>query len=132
MMSAKSCFPKVGSECARWQYVLQSLFHIAAVAETPRHVLVAVCRCIPSLFAGSDGKLLNDPSAAGVAELSELKDSLADTQPAGALVGACPWHTAASCCSSRPLVLAATATAGKDHVAVTSGIDLISCCGIDL
>jgi hypothetical protein len=35
---------------------------------------------------GPDGKLLNDPSAAGQAELADLKDSLTDTQPAGALV----------------------------------------------
>jgi hypothetical protein len=40
-----------------------------------------------SFGVGPDGKLLNDPSAAGQAELADLKDSLTDTQPAGALVG---------------------------------------------
>lgn len=38
--------------------------------------------------AGPDGKLLDDPSAAGQAELADLKSSLTDTQPAGALVSA--------------------------------------------
>jgi hypothetical protein len=34
-----------------------------------------------------NSKLLNGPSAAGLAELAYFKDSLTDTQPAGALVG---------------------------------------------
>jgi hypothetical protein len=33
-----------------------------------------------------DGKPLDDPGAPARAELAELKDSLADTQPAGSLV----------------------------------------------
>jgi hypothetical protein len=45
------------------------------------------CRHIAPLATAEDGQtLLNDPSAASKAELKELVDSLADTQPAGALV----------------------------------------------
>jgi hypothetical protein len=50
------------------------------------------------------GVLLNDPSAAGQAELADLKDSLTDTQPAGSLVRATTWFLcwlaamAACCC----------------------------------
>ncbi|WIA39314.1 hypothetical protein OEZ86_005429 [Tetradesmus obliquus] len=49
----------------------------------------SLIRHIAPLPTGPDGKLLNDPSAAGQAELSDLKDSLTDTQPAGALVSRC-------------------------------------------
>jgi hypothetical protein len=52
-------------------------------------VLLLLCcfRHIAPLATAEDGQtLLNDPSAASRAELKELVDSLADTQPAGALV----------------------------------------------
>jgi hypothetical protein len=46
-----------------------------------------VSRHIAPLATADDGQtLLNDPSAASRSELKELVDSLADTQPAGALV----------------------------------------------
>lgn len=38
---------------------------------------------------GEDGRPLNDPSAPARAELADLKESLADAQPAGALVNKC-------------------------------------------
>jgi N-acetyltransferase 10 len=49
----------------------------------------SLIRHIAPLPTAPDGKLLNDPSAAGQAELADLKDSLTDTQPAGSLVRTC-------------------------------------------
>ncbi|KAF6255647.1 GNAT acetyltransferase 2-domain-containing protein [Scenedesmus sp. NREL 46B-D3] len=49
----------------------------------------SLIRHIAPLPTAADGKLLNDPSAAGQAELADLKDSLTDTQPAGSLVSRC-------------------------------------------
>jgi N-acetyltransferase 10 len=46
----------------------------------------SLIRHIAPLPTAADGKLLHDPSAAGQAELADLKDSLTDTQPAGSLV----------------------------------------------
>lgn len=46
----------------------------------------SLVRHIAPLATAPDGRLLDDPSAAAAAELAELKGSLADTQPAGALV----------------------------------------------
>lgn len=63
----------------------------------------SLIRHIAPLPTGPDGKLLNDPSAAGQAELSDLKDSLTDTQPAGALVGC----MLCGCIMSCPAVAAA-------------------------
>jgi N-acetyltransferase 10 len=57
----------------------------------------SLIRHIAPLPTGPDGKLLNDPSAAGQAELADLKDSLTDTQPAGSLVGSPAWIKSLHC-----------------------------------